>query len=107
MPPPLMLEILKWWIEEGMIDEIINWHRREIMARLKIAKAVLGSGRLCCESGKYHVWLRHPHGWHSSDFVERSYEYGVSLRPCDTFTVNANQEAPDAASISLGFPKIG
>src|SRR3546814_17194197 len=58
MPPPLMLEILTWWIEEGMIDEIINWHRREIMARLKIAKAVLGSGRLCCDPGKYNVWMR-------------------------------------------------
>src|SRR3546814_7981555 len=73
MPPPLMLEILTWWIEEGMIDEIINWHRREIMARLKIAKAVLGSGRLCCDPGTYHVWMRLPPGWHSSDFVERSY----------------------------------
>ena len=104
MPPALMLEVLTQWIEDGTVQEIIEWHRREITSRWEIARLVLGSTQLSCHSETYHVWMRLPRGWNSSDFVDEAYEQGVALSPSDTFMVNTNQEAPDAVRIGLGFP---
>lgn len=102
MPPPLMLEILTLWVEDGSIDKIVDWHRREVSARVELARRVLGDAGYRYDHATYHLWLQLPKLWEEHQFVDHAQDRGVSVLPGKMFAVNRHTPVHRAVRISLG-----
>ena len=98
--PALMGEIATLLIEEGHADEFVAWHRREALARQKLARSILGLGDDRAASG-YHLWLPLPEGLHTAHFVSELRRQGVLVSPSDQFVVDGGP-VPDAVRLALG-----
>ncbi|HEX7998019.1 MAG TPA: PLP-dependent aminotransferase family protein [Pyrinomonadaceae bacterium] len=97
---PLMAEMVTRWMEDGTLERVINWKRRETMARQSLAREILGplSGR--SHKMSCHLWLQLPAPWRSGDFSERAAARGVKVIPAEAF-VTGRGAAPQAVRICL------
>ncbi len=102
MPPPLMFEIFTLWVEKSVIEEVIAWHRNEILARLEIAKRHLPAGSYNFNESSYHIWLHVPEEITAAEFVNQAHAKGVSLLPGEAFTTHRDAAANNRVRISLG-----
>lgn len=102
MPSPLMSEIFTMWVEDGSIDEIIDWHRREVHARVELARHALAGASLKYDHAAYHLWLELPEAWRRKDFAALAHSRGVHVSPAEIFIVNRNVDAPHAVRVSVG-----
>lgn len=101
MPPPLMSEIFTLLVEEGSIDDIIEWHRSESRSRGDFARRALGAAGAVVSSASYCVWVRLPKQWTEGSFVAAAQSRGVSVTPGSVFEVTRHT-APNAVRIGLG-----
>ncbi|HYP53349.1 MAG TPA: PLP-dependent aminotransferase family protein [Pyrinomonadaceae bacterium] len=99
---PLMAEVLTNLIEDGTLDDVVSWKRREAGARQRLAREILGEfyGRVPTSC---HVWIQLPEPWRSSDFVAQARTRGVLVMPSEAFVVGRGS-APHAVRVCLGSP---
>jgi DNA-binding transcriptional MocR family regulator len=102
MPPPLLLEMFTLWMDDGVIDEVIAWHRLEIEARISSARRVLAGAVFSWDPSAYHLWLQLPDSSHALDFVNKARSEGVLVVPGSTFAVNTEAAGTNGVRISLG-----
>ena len=102
MPSPLMSEIFTTWIEDGSVNTIIEWHRREARARVELAKHILGSALLKCDPAAYHLWLPLTEPWRQDEFANLAQRRGVFVLQAQAFFVGQNARLPQAVRVSLG-----
>ena len=102
MPSPLMSEIFTMWAEDGSINQIIDWHRREVHARVELARRALAGASLKYDHAAYHLWLELPETWRHSDFAAVAQSKGVFVSPAELFLVNRDVHPPHAVRISIG-----
>lgn len=97
---PLMAEVVTKLIEDGTIDEVVGWKRREAEARQLLAREILGEfytgGPTSC-----HVWVQLPEPWRSSDFAAQARTRGVLIMPSEAFVIG-RASAPHAVRVCLG-----
>ena len=97
---PLMAEVVTKLIEDGSVDEIVGWKRREARARQGLAREILGDfyigGPPSC-----HIWIQLPEPWRGSDFVAQARTRGVLVMPAEAFVVGRGS-APHAVRVCLG-----
>jgi DNA-binding transcriptional MocR family regulator len=106
MAPPLSAEIAAQWIDDRTADELIERRRREILARWKIAKSILGRYFPADPPPMpgYHLWLPVPAPWRAEAFAAHARSLGVAVIPAEAFTVGPAQP-PRAARVGLGAPR--
>ncbi|MBB3064240.1 PLP-dependent aminotransferase family protein [Limibacillus halophilus] len=102
--PPLTAEIVTSWIESGIADRVLEWHRAESGRRQAAARRILGQFDITDQPFGYHLWLRLPEEWRSEDFVQAARANGVAIAPSSPFAVDP-RDAPRAVRISLGLPE--
>ena len=106
MAPPLSAEIAAQWIEDRTADELIERHRREILARWKIAKTILGRHFPADPSPipGYHLWVPVPAPWRAEAFAAHARSLGVAVLSAEAFATGP-APPPRAARVGLGAPR--
>jgi len=100
MPPPLMVEVVARWIEDGSAERILEEKRAELVARQRLLQEVLGEHRLDAHPHGLHAWLHLPEPWRSDEFVAQARQRGVLVAGADAFAVG-RREVPHAVRISV------
>jgi DNA-binding transcriptional MocR family regulator len=97
---PLMAEMVTRWIEDGTIERVIDWKRRETEARQTLARKILGHIAAGSHPMSCHLWLQLPLPWRGGDFSDRAAARGVIVIPAEAF-VTGRGAAPYAVRICL------
>lgn len=97
---PLMSEMVARWMEDGTIERVINWKRRETAARQALAREILSDYPHNSHPMSCHLWLQMPEPWRGADFSERALARNVSVMPAEAF-VTGRGAAPHAVRICL------
>ena len=99
----LAAEIATTWINNGVADEFIRWHRQEIAARQGIARKYLGDLGHLEHPCSYHIWLPLAEPQRADEVVLQAQAVGVAVAPGSMFAVEP-EFIPQAVRISLGAP---
>lgn len=97
---PLMAEMVTRWIEDGTLERVIDWKRRETEARQALAQKILGNISNGSHPTSCHLWLQLPDPWRGVDFSDRAAARGVIVAPAEAF-VTGRGAAPHAVRICL------
>jgi DNA-binding transcriptional MocR family regulator len=100
MPPPLMVALVTYWLENGIADRIIAAIRSEAGRRQQLAQHVLQDLQFLTKPTSHHLWLRLPSEWGRIEVVAHLLRNGLGLVGSDAFIVSGH--APHAARVSLG-----
>lgn len=98
---PATAHVVAQWIEDGTADRVMDWKRREITERQKLARRILGSFDYRAHPASPHGWLTIPEPWCVRDFVEQARMRGVVVSPAEDFIV-ARSTSAHAVRICLG-----
>jgi DNA-binding transcriptional MocR family regulator len=99
MAPGLLTGLVQQWIAGGQALELLRGVRREMTARQKIARVLLGEAAEAHPQG-LHLWLRLPPRWPGAEFAAHLRRQGLAVVPGDAFAVEG--EAPPRVRIALG-----
>lgn len=97
---PLMAEMVTRWIEDGTLERVISWKRRETQARQSLARQLIGDFPQRSHPTSCHLWLQLPEPWRGGDFSDRAAARGVVVIPAESF-VTGRGAAPHAVRICL------
>ena len=100
MTPPLNVELVCQWIQDGTVDQIIKDKRKEAAQRFALAAKILKGYGIIGQRSGFFIWLYLPHPWRGQVFEKRMRELGVNVFGAEKFTVG-DASAPAAARISL------
>ena len=104
MATPISAELATRWIEDGTAEKILDSHRAEAIARLKLATAKLGHHSISATTGCHHIWLTLPEPWRAMDFTEEAKRRGIVIAPAEIFAAGRSN-APHAVRICIGIPR--
>jgi len=98
--PPLMAELFRHWLANGMADRLARRQRIEAAARQALARELLRGHDYRAQPTSYHIWLPLPPPWRTAGFTAALRERGVAVDPGSAFAVDP-ANAPHAVRISL------
>ena len=101
--PPAMVELSTSLITDGVAGRIVEWKRKEFLARQTIAVRALAGLQIQTESCSPHVWVRLPEPWRSDAFVTRARHRGILVSGAESFSVRDDPPV-QAVRIALGPP---
>ena len=101
MIPPLMGEIATRWINNGIAQEIIQWHRAEMIARNRIASDILNGFDFASKSESLHLWLTLPEEHRPDDAIRELNARGVIMAGPESF-ITTQPTVPRALRLCLG-----
>lgn len=97
----LSLMIANQWIEDGTAEKRLNWQRKEVAQRWRLACKLVGQYMLDIDCASPHVWLTAP--FEKPELVTLFSQAGINVVPADVFAVRT---APlNAIRISLTAAK--
>jgi DNA-binding transcriptional MocR family regulator len=98
--PPLMAELFRHWIDNGMADRLAKRQRIEAAARQELARELLAGLNYRAQPSSYHIWLPLPPPWRTAEFAVALRARGVAVDPGSAFAIDP-ATAPHAVRISL------
>jgi DNA-binding transcriptional MocR family regulator len=98
--PPLMAELFRHWLANGMADRLARRQRVEAAARQELARDLLSGHAYRAQPSSYHVWLPLPPPWRTTEFIAALRARGVLVDPGSAFAADP-ANAPHAVRISL------
>jgi DNA-binding transcriptional MocR family regulator len=101
--PPAMAELSTSLITEGIAGRIVEWKRKELMARQEIARRTLAGLNVQSHPQSPHVWVRLPEPWRTDAFVARARHRGILVNGAESFAVDHETDV-QAVRIALGPP---
>jgi DNA-binding transcriptional MocR family regulator len=101
MATPPMVELLDNWIQDGTVDDLVQWQRQALADRHRLAAEVLGSHMPACHRNSLHLWLRLPEGWGEEDFVTQARLQGVAVAAGRAFRATEKGRR-EAIRVALG-----
>lgn len=104
--PPLMCEIVRLWLRNGLADDVIRRKRAEAAARVAVAREILGGLELKCRPRSLFAWLKLPPPRRAAAFEREAAERGVIVMPDDKFIVGRTPP-PHAVRLALSCPPSG
>jgi DNA-binding transcriptional MocR family regulator len=102
MPSPITAEITHRWIEDGTADQLRDWLRREMQARCRLARDILGTAAGGPDELRYHLWIRLPDSWTEESFRTVAEQRNVKIATGDTFLLKP-RPAPQSIRLALGY----
>jgi len=101
MIPPLMGEIAARWITSGVAQDIIDWHRKEMIARNAMAADVLQGFTFASKPESLHIWMDLPEGHYADDTIRQLSQRGVIMAGPESF-ITTQPSVPRALRLCLG-----
>ncbi|HEY9079013.1 PLP-dependent aminotransferase family protein [Magnetovibrio sp.] len=101
MIPPLMGEIAARWVTSGIAQQIIDWHRREMIARNQIAAEVLQDFTFASKPESLHIWLDLPPDHYADDTIRELSQRGVIMAGPESF-ITTQPNVPRSLRLCLG-----
>lgn len=81
----LSLMIANQWIRDGIAEKRLNWQRKEVVQRWRLARKFVGQYMLNIDYASPHVWLIAP--FEKPQLAELCSRAGINVVPADVFTV--------------------
>ncbi|MDV7338984.1 PLP-dependent aminotransferase family protein [Terasakiella sp. A23] len=103
MAAPLNVEVTCRWIEDGLIFEMMEWHREEAIRRQELVMENLKGQTIGSTKRSYHSWLYLPEPWTPDMFCLRAREREVSILPASVF-YTGKATPKNAVRICYGAP---
>lgn len=100
MASPITAALATRWILDGTAEAVLDFVRRESIARQRLAAAVLPQALVEADPHGFHIWMRLPEPWSRSAFASQSRSTGIGVVASDPFV--AAGPAPEAVRICLG-----
>ena len=97
---PLMAELFRHWLGNGMADRLARRQRIEAAARQELARELLRGHDYRAQPTSYHIWLPLPPPWRTAEFTAALRERSVAVDPGSAFAVDP-ANAPHAVRVSL------
>lgn len=101
MANPLTAEIAMRWLDDGTIDELIAWQRREMARRNARARELLAGYSFAGRDAGLHIWLDLPEPWRADNFAQQVRLRDVAVSTLEPFVVGLGGE-PHAVRLCLG-----
>jgi len=101
MIPPLMGEIAARWITSGVAQQIIDWHRTEMIARNAMAADILQDFDFASKPESLHIWLDLPEDHYADDTIRQLSQRGVIMAGPESF-ITTQPSVPRALRLCLG-----
>ena len=101
MATPLVAEIATQWIADGTALDLVDWQRRALHKRHKLAAELFGDLAYRAHRESLHIWLPLAHKWEEEDFVAHARLQGVAIAPGASFRISGEGQHP-AVRISVG-----
>ena len=101
MVPPLMVDVVCHWINQGAADELLAWQTQELAERQRLAAEWLPGFTLGGRSHSSNVWLTLPEGSRAVELCERLLQRGVKVSSAEPFCVGSTP-APQAIRLCIG-----
>jgi len=101
MIPPLMGEIAARWITSGVAQDIIDWHRNEMIARNAMAADILQGFDFASKPESLHIWMDLPEGHYADDTIRELSQRGVIMAGPESF-ITTQPSVPRALRLCLG-----
>lgn len=101
MATPLTAEIASNWVRSGIALELVNWQRKELGKRYRLAADILPEGCFMGHPEGLHVWITLPDGWGETEFAAQARLRGVALAPSAPFRSGGGSPA-GAVRLSTG-----
>ena len=97
---PLMAELFRHWLGNGMADRLAKRQRVEAAARQELARDLLRGHDYRAQPTSYHLWLPLRPPWRTAEFTTALRERSVAVDPGSAFAVDP-ATAPHAVRVSL------
>lgn len=102
MPSPITAEIVHRWIRDGTADRLIEWTRREMVERCRLAHDLLGAAAGDQQGLRFHLWVELPKGWDEEAFRTAAEQRDVKLATGEIFRLKSAQ-TPPGIRLALGY----
>ena len=104
MATAIMAEIGARWLRDGTAETLLDWQRRAMARRNRIAAQALQGLAWHGNPHGLHVWLTLPDAVYDADFVAAAMRGGVAVAAGSMFAVDLASNAPNGVRICLGAP---
>ena len=101
MIPPLMGEVATRWINSGAVNDIIQWHRDEMIARNAIATSIFQGFNYIHQPTGLHMWLDLPEEHHADEVIRILSQRGIVMAGPESF-ITTQPTPPRALRLCLG-----
>ena len=101
MIPPLMGEIAARWITSGIAHDIIDWHRKEMIARNRLAADIFKGFEFAAKPECLHMWLDLPKDHYADDTIRELSQRGVIMAGPESF-ITTQPSVPRTLRLCLG-----
>ena len=93
-------EIATYWINSGILDDLIQWQIKEIRSRAEIAFGILDGLDYRYSPDGMFIWLNLPEPWRVTDFVKAAKDRNTIAMESERFIIGRGV-APHAIRLSL------
>jgi len=103
MAPPLMVEIVRLWLNDGTVGRLVEEKTAAGAARNARARALFAAAGIALPPGHtnaFHLWLPLPDPWRDDAFADAARRAGVLVSPGWSFAIGKRNG--EAVRISLG-----
>lgn len=101
MATPIVAEIASRWVDDGTAMKLVEWQRRALHGRHRVAAAALAGIDYRSHPESLHLWVPLGDGRPEAAFVSHVRMNGVAIAPGTSFRVAEGEWQP-AVRISLG-----
>ena len=101
MVPSICAEIATQWIENGTAQKLIEFQRRELTIRNKIAATAFDGFEFQALPTGMHIWMQMPDAWHPAAIVTQARQHDILIAPSEMFAVGRHHPS-NAVRLSLG-----
>ena len=101
--PPLPMEVVAVWLEDGTISETLRRRKQDIEIRQGLLNQYLGAYTIKTHPSSFFAFLILPEQWPSLRFTAEAQKRGVVVAPDEVFAINGNCR-PNAVRIGLTTP---
>ena len=101
MATPMLAEIASRWVKDGTAVKLLEWQKKALGERNKIAANILRGIPFYASPNGLHIWLPLPVAWEENSFVAQASQSGVTVAPGSVFAVSETANYP-GVRICLG-----
>lgn len=102
--PPLTIEIVCRWLNNGQMTQVESWLSTEMAQRNIILQEVLTGFDFTHHPRGFNAWLALPEPWRAVDFVDYALKKGVLVRAAESYAVG-RFSAPQNIRLCISAPK--